>query len=162
MIREVLRRQKTRFYERGFQIVHFSIQVDHLHLIVEADEHLLRAGMSGFLISFARRLNRLLQRSGKVWGDRYHRRDLENPTQVRNAMRYVFQNWKKHSIVKAQGFVDPFSSAGRFLGWSTPIERAWPDTEPWPTYRCRTWLLAVGWRRAGALDVDDHPRSGQR
>src|SRR5688572_10426068 len=87
MIREVLRRQKTRAYERGFQLPHFSIQADHLHLIVEADEHSLRAGVSGFAISFARQLNRLLGRKGSVWSDRYHRHDLGTPTEVRNVLR---------------------------------------------------------------------------
>jgi len=157
MIRLVLLRQKTRAYERGFQVPHFSIQGDHLHLIVEADAQALRAGISGFAISFARQLNKLLSRRGSVWSDRYHRHDLETPTKIRNVLRYVFQNWKKHSIVKAQGYVDPFSSAGRFDGWSGIIQRVWLDPQPWPTYRLRTWLLEEGWRRAGPLHVDDRP-----
>ena len=162
LIRDVLRRQKRRSYEPGFQIVHFSIQRDHLHLIAEAHDAQLRSGISGFVISFARRLNRMLDRRGSVWADRYHRHDLESPTEVRNALRYVFQNWKKHSIVRAAGYADPFSSAGRFTGWVSPVARVWDDTEPWPTYGHRTWLLAVGWRNAGDLDVDDHPAASTR
>ena len=160
LLREVLTRQKKRRYESSFQVAHFSIQAEHLHLIVEADETTLRTGVSGFVISFARLLNKMLSRSGRVWADRYHRHDLATPSEVRNALRYLFQNWKKHSIVKAAGFVDPYSSAGRFDGWSGRVQRVWQDTEPWPACRPRTWLLAEGWRKSGVLDVDD--RAGHR
>jgi REP element-mobilizing transposase RayT len=66
LVRRVLEKQTTRPYEKTFQVVHFSIQDDHLHLIVEADDDALRTGVSGFVISFARRLNRMLDREGGV------------------------------------------------------------------------------------------------
>jgi hypothetical protein len=44
----------------------------------------------------ARALNRVLRRSGRVWGDRYHRRDLATPHEVRHALVYVLDNVKKH------------------------------------------------------------------
>ena len=60
--------------------------------IVEADtEHAkgyepLRSGVSGFEISFARRLNVMLGRRGKVWVDRYHRHDLKTPKETWNGL----------------------------------------------------------------------------
>jgi hypothetical protein len=153
----VLTLQKTRRYEPAFQVVHFSIQKDHLHLVVEADDAALRTGISGLMISFARRLNRRLGRKGRVWGDRYHRHDLTTPREVRNTLNYVFNNLKKHGVrVIGSGFADPYSSAPRFDGWAVPIV-PYLDTEPWPAVRSRTWLLAQGWKKHGLLDPSAHP-----
>src|SRR5262245_695450 len=47
----------------GFCVVHFSIQKDHVHMIVEAaDAPTLSCGMRSFAIRFALRLNRLMSR----------------------------------------------------------------------------------------------------
>jgi hypothetical protein len=44
-----------------FQIVHFSVQSNHVHLLVEAQSHrALVEGIRGFNVSLARRINRLL------------------------------------------------------------------------------------------------------
>jgi putative transposase len=157
MVQRVLfdQRRRTR-YAASFQIVEFSIQHDHVHLMVEAageDGHdALRAGVSGFMIAFARRFNMMLGRRGKVWGDRWHGRELRSPSEVRNILGYIFRNVVKHGTrVYGRGFADHFSSASRFDGWSKPIVRS--DTgEIWPTAPPRTWLLETGWRLRGLLD----------
>ena len=168
LLRAVLKAQATRPYAAEFQVVHFSIQHDHLHLIVEAgqpkgpgagaradrakqEREALRRGISGLAVSFARGLNRRLGRKGKVWSDRHHRRDLESPTEVRNTILYVLQNWLRHGMrTFGMGVVDPYSTALRFRGWAddhvTIIE-----TEPWSDPSPRTWLLRDGWIRAGGL-----------
>ena len=62
-------RGKDRF---GFRLAHFTIQNDHLHLIAEAaDRVALRRGLQGLAIRIARALNKLWQRRGKVFADRY-------------------------------------------------------------------------------------------
>ncbi len=68
-----------------FRIVEFSIQNDHVHLIVEADdEDALSRGIKSFAVRAIRRVNeKLRRRRGRVWGDRYHRRDLKSPLEVR-------------------------------------------------------------------------------
>jgi REP element-mobilizing transposase RayT len=153
----VLNAQRKRSYEPGFQVVHFSIQKNHLHLVVEADDDKLRTGVAGLMISFARRLNRILRRKGSVWGDRYHRHDLATPREVHNTLNYVFNNLKKHGYrVLGTGFADPYSSASRFEGWSMPVFQ-YADTEPWPQVRARTWLLAQGWKKIGPLDPQAIP-----
>jgi hypothetical protein len=118
----------------------------------ERDGMALRRGVSGLAISFARSYNRALHRKGgKVWGDRHHRRDLQSPTEVRSTLLYVLQNWRRHGMrVFGDGVVDPYSSALRFEGWADPHVTI-VETEPWPNPRPRTWLLAVGWTRAGGL-----------
>jgi REP element-mobilizing transposase RayT len=157
----VLQQQQRKDYEPDFQVVHFSIQHNHLHLIVEADERALRAGVSGLMIAFARRLNALLRRRGSVWGDRYHRHDLATPREVHHTLSYVFNNAKKHGLrVLGQGFVDPYSSARRFHGWASEVfEYGEPD--PWPKVRARTWLLGQGWKKRGFIDPNATP-SGRR
>jgi REP element-mobilizing transposase RayT len=155
LVRGVLTNQRKRAYRHSFRILHFTVQHDHLHLVVEGTE--LRAGISGFEIAFARRLNAKLQRRGAVWDSRYHRRDLTTPADVRAVLRYVFFNMKKHRIIDADvEAVDPYSSAFLFDGWKTPL--TFIETEPWPRPRSRTWLLSVGWKRLGLLQYDEKVR----
>lgn len=168
LLKEVLRRQRKRAYSSDFQVVHFSIQDDHLHLIVEATaiasdeeaEKMLRKGVSGLAISFARRLNRLVRRKGKVWADRHHRRDLATPTEVRNTLLYVFQNYRHHGhIAIGTGILDMYSSACRFDGWLDP-HVMFVEAVPWPDPKPRTWLLRTGWLRGGGpLRTSEVPRS---
>src|SRR6266550_893746 len=76
-----------------FRVVHFSIQADHLHLIVEASNRVrLARGMQGLGIRIWRRVNAALGRRGSVFSDRYHARALGTPREVRNAIRYVLLN----------------------------------------------------------------------
>lgn len=93
----------------GFRLVHYSVMGNHVHLMVEAcDRRALWRGMQGLGVRVARALNRVMSRSGRVMGDRYHARILKTPTHVKRARFYLLQNAKKH-----YGFVgrDPYTSA---------------------------------------------------
>jgi len=80
-----------------FRIVHFSVQRDHVHLIVEAkDKRSLSSGMRGLMIRTARYVNDLLGRRGAFWADRWHGRALTSPRAVRNGIVYVLANFRKH------------------------------------------------------------------
>ncbi len=47
----------------GFHVVHYSIQRDHIHMIVEAnDKRTLSSGVRSFIIRMAKRLNPLFRR----------------------------------------------------------------------------------------------------
>src|SRR5262249_41618214 len=108
---------------KHFQVVHFSIQDDHVHLIVEAnDKRAVARGVAGIEIRIARAINKLLKRKGRFWADRYHRRDVRTPTETRNLLRYVLLNVQKHSRVFGERtFADPCSSASSFDGFTRPI-----------------------------------------
>jgi len=81
-----------------FRLVHFSVQSDHVHLLVEAhDKGALSRGMAGLSIRVARSVNRALGRLGRVFGDRYHARPLKTPREVRHCLVYVLMNFKKHA-----------------------------------------------------------------
>jgi REP element-mobilizing transposase RayT len=76
--------------KKGFRIVHFSVQGQHIHLICEADDRrALSRGMQGFKTSVARRLNRACERRGVVFADRYHERIIQSPTDCRHTVAYV-------------------------------------------------------------------------
>jgi REP element-mobilizing transposase RayT len=116
----------VRTTRRGdFRIVELSVQDDHLHLIVEAeDDGALARGMKSFSVRANRLFNAAFGRGrGRVWGDRYHRRDLTNARQVRNALIYCLANYKEHQgVTSGAPRIDPCSSARWFQGW-TAIRR---------------------------------------
>ena len=117
------------FVEGIFRITHFSVQEDHLHLIVEADgPGPLSSGAIGLSVRVAAGVNRVLGRRGRVCGDRYHARALTTPREVRNAIVYVLMNVKKHRPPFGLR-LDPCSSAPWFDGFedhSPPAPRRPP------------------------------------
>jgi putative transposase len=145
------------------RIVQFSVQSDHVHLIVEAEGKVeLSRGVAGLSIRMARAVNGVLGRRGKIWGDRYHARALRSPREVRSALVYVLTNWRKH-IAGVRGH-DPCSSAMWFDGWLTrPSGSAHPGDggPPSPVQRARTWLGSTAWRRHGLVRLDDRPAGGR-
>ena len=146
----------------GLRVVHYSIQDDHVHLIVEAaDRRALSRGMRGLEVRLARGVNRATRREGRVVGDRYHARALRTPREVRNALAYVLLNWRKHGRSRRRAW-DLASSGPAFDGWcreqpSDRLERALIDEIADTRAPPRAWLLRVGWRRAGLLDPAEVP-----
>jgi REP element-mobilizing transposase RayT len=150
----------------NFRIVHLSIQHDHIHMLVEAnDKEALAKGMQGFQISAAKQLNAAIskgrpgpRRRGTVFPDRYHAEIITSPRQARNALSYVMSNWRKHEedsrAPMSAWTIDWFSSAVTFPHWveygDEPFFWRGPPTyDPLITYQPRTWLLRVGWMRGG-------------
>jgi len=128
----------------GFRLVHFSIQGNHLHLVVEADDALrLSRGLQGLATRIARRLNRLMGRKGKVFADRYHSRALRTPTEVANALAYVLGNFAVHAAWRGRPV------PARFVDACTSLEmRVTPTVPHVPlTSAPSTWLLRIGWQR---------------
>jgi REP element-mobilizing transposase RayT len=143
---------------RSFRLLHFSVQADHVHLLIEADGRTaFRRGIQGLAIRVAKSINRTLGRRGRVWADRFHARRLATPREVRHALVYVLANWRKH-IPGARGF-DDRSSARWFEGWRTGCTAPVAGS---PVVAASTWLARIGWRRYGLIDVDEAPRSRRR
>ena len=161
------------FLRTNFRIVHVSLQHNHVHLIVEADDRMaLARGMQAFQISAAKHLNAAvskragrrgkLRRRGMVFADRYHAVILRSPRQTRNALAYVLNNWRKHRADRGSEWrVDPYSSAVSFDGWR---DLGVASSEMFPAYyarlpvwKPRTWLLRTGWRRHGLIRPTEVP-----
>jgi REP element-mobilizing transposase RayT len=165
-VRLALSRAARRNVER-FRVLHFSVQADHIHLVVEAnDKHALSSGMQSLAIRVALYVNELLGRRGAFWADRWHGHALQTPREVRNALVYVLANFRKHTSVRRAG-IDPFSSAAWFDGWRITTGIAPPlavprrfhpavGTAP-PVTEPRTWLALAGWRRHGLVGLDEAP-----
>ncbi|MDQ3034443.1 MAG: transposase [Myxococcota bacterium] len=141
----------------GMRIVHFSVQRDHAHLIVEAESRAsLVRGIKGLCVRVARAINRAMERTGPVFADRYHERVLTTPRQVRHAIAYVLCNWRKHRVApRSARAVDPCSSGALFDGWSCAVASCADVGLVVAT--ARTWLLRIGWRRAGPIDPAHDP-----
>src|SRR6185503_9880054 len=143
-----------------FRVIEYSVQSNHLHLMVEAkDERALSRGMNSLAVKLVRGLNKLWRRCGRVFADRYHARSLETPRAVRIALVYVLQNARKHGAWIAER-PDPYSSGPSFEGWRDGSGGASRDAHSSPAWllRARTWLLSVGWRRHGLIDLRETPR----
>ena len=159
-----------------FRVIHFSIQQDHGHFIVEGDEaRRARGGMHGLAIRLALAVNRALgRRKGRVVGDRYHVRPLTTPRQMRTSMVYVLLNFRKH--LNAPAGIDPRSSGAHFSGWHrrTRLESADVASAAGgsaahvvgglaATAAPATWMATIGWRRAGGLlRLEERPAAGRR
>ena len=82
----------------GARVCEFSVQGNHIHLIVEAgDASVLSRGIQGLTIRMARALNRVMGRVGRVFADRYHAHVLRTPREVRHALAYVLDNHAIHA-----------------------------------------------------------------
>jgi REP element-mobilizing transposase RayT len=149
-----VRRALAAASKSDFRLIHFSVQADHLHLLVEgSDSRALALGIRGLIIRVARAINRVLDHTGSVWNDRYHARALTSPREVRQGLVYVLMNFRKHVRHQPWG-VDPCSSAPWFDGFR--------DTHHSPGGECpvaapRTWLAGVGWRRHGLIGIYERP-----
>jgi REP element-mobilizing transposase RayT len=143
-----------------FRVVHYSIQRDHIHLIVEADHpDALGRGMKALSARLGWTARRALRHAGPLLADRYHLRVLRTPRQVRNAIAYVLQNARKHAVESGRNGappwqVDPASSGRWFAGWREPVATA---SGPAAVASPRTWLARAGWRRGGTISTGDVP-----
>ena len=173
---------RTKGFHRGFKkillrarefqlyVVHYSIQSNHIHMIVEAKSNLaLGSGMR----SLAGRISRLVRgrnegaragaEAGSVFRDRYHLHVLRTPSEMKTALAYVLLNTAKHlNLIE---HIDGYSSGMFFPQWQKLlggkfrglIARTVKDLEKTIEFRLGTceelnspqsWLLQRGWTRA--------------
>lgn len=122
----------------GFRVVSFSVQRDHLHLVTEAsDRRRLSNALRSLVSRLARGLNKAMRTRGPRVADRYHEHILKSPTEVLNVLRYVLGNRAIHrarlGAAPDHGERDPFSS----------------EANPTLVAAPASWLLRIGWTRAG-------------
>ena len=171
--------QLARVKTQGVRVVHYSVQHDHLHLIVEGqDRHDVSNQMRKLFSRIALAVNGVAKRRGSLFRDRHHRRELTSPRATRSALVYVLFNERKHSFQNGGPIseatlteLDDKSSVAWLTGWAA---NARPPPETLARLRARyveapvstplTWLASTGWRKqgGGAMRVDEIPRFGCR
>jgi putative transposase len=168
-VMRVVHEEIARASAKGFRLLDFSVQDDHLHLLAEADDgQKLSRGIQRLASRIAMAVNALVSRRGRFWRERYHRRDLATPRQYRNALVYVVNNFRKHApaserAVRARA-LDACSSAVWIDDWKDDAIRRLVSEQraragPRPTALPRTWIARTGWKRHGRLDALESPRS---
>jgi REP element-mobilizing transposase RayT len=104
---KILKRALLNASRKGLRIHHFSMQSNHVHLIVEAkDNGVLSRGMRSLTVTFAKGLKK-----GRIQLGRYHLHVLRAVSEARNAVRYVLLNEQKHTRSRTLR-VDGYSSLG--------------------------------------------------
>lgn len=126
----------------GMRLTQFSIQSNHMHLIVEADGNdALSRGMRTLCARIAAELNRVMCRTGHVFADRYHLHVLRTPREVQHAIRYVRENGRIHAEREGRPWphgIDPCTGG--------PCPRRFPPESRWRVVEPRTWLLRRAWK----------------
>lgn len=159
-IHQVIRASLAEGCDTGwFRICHYSVQTHGLRFLVEArDRAALSRGMQGINVRVAKALNRLWERNGSVFSDRYDTRVLRTGPEVRKALCYVLNGARARAAEarKLAGRPDPYSSAPYFDGWKGRPAGA-PAAGPRPVARPKTALLRRGWRKHGLIGLDEPP-----
>lgn len=101
----LLKRAILNSRKHGLKVIHFSLQSNHIHLIVEAESNeILTKGMRSMTVTFAKGLQK-----GRVQLERYHLHVLRSVRETRNAVFYVLFNQQKHQK-GTYSKIDEFSS----------------------------------------------------
>lgn len=166
-VQEVERSFRAACERSHFRLVHYSVQTNHVHAIVEAaSTHDLGRGMKSLGSRLAKAVNRVFARRGAVLADRYHVHVLRTPREVRNALAYVLLNARRHAaklgrLLSSTSRIDPASSGRWFTGWRTPPAPETVRDSP-AVAAPRTWLPHLGWRRAGLIEPWEIPGGSLR
>jgi REP element-mobilizing transposase RayT len=98
---------------KQLKIIHYTLEYNHVHLLVEAANHnVLHSGMQALGISFAKAINKAKTLKGTVYKHRYHFRQISSPRDMKNVLHYIFHNGVKHK--RASSPVDFYNS---YLAW---------------------------------------------
>lgn len=109
----------------GLRVIHYTLEFDHVHLLVEVDSNQqLAKGMQSFGISFSKGINKIKAQVGKVFKTRYHFRKLKSPNEIKNVIFYILGNSLKHK--KDFSILSPYNTAitasALFPGFELGIE----------------------------------------
>jgi len=149
---EAIRAMRGRF---GFRIVEFAVMSNHIHMLCEAknnDE--LAAAMKSFKVRLAGGFNKLWERAGQVWADRFWSRVVRKVHELRRLVRYILLNGRRHGIQLPDDEPDWYTSGPWFPFW----EGRWGQTfskNPPPTERAT--YMALQCARRFLIELDDKP-----
>ena len=137
---------------KGLAVSQFSIESNHIHLIVEVeDNESLTRGLLSLQGCVIWGLRRIFSYFGAVFAGRFHLHAIASPREMKHAIMYVIFNHAKHCGVPR--FADVFSSAFAFKELREFVKAVRPPPR-WQheidrgLSRPRSWLQTTGWKRA--------------
>ncbi|MGZ3789032.1 MAG: transposase [Bacteriovorax sp.] len=105
----LLKRAIKNARRQGLKVIHYSLEYDHVHLLIEADNnYILGKGMQAFGVTLSKAINRMRKLKGGVYKHRYHFRHISSARELKNVMNYIFTNGLKHKTAK--NIMNPFNS----------------------------------------------------
>ncbi|MGZ3788101.1 MAG: transposase [Bacteriovorax sp.] len=105
----LLKRAILNARRQGLKVIHYSLEYDHVHLLIEAENnHVLGKGMQAFGVTLSKAINRMRKLKGGVYKHRYHFRKISGTRELRNVMNYIFTNGVKHKTAK--DIANPYNS----------------------------------------------------
>jgi len=109
---KILKRAILNARRQGLRIIHFALESNHVHLIIEAiDNAVLTRGMRSLTVTFSKNVNK-----GRIQLERYHLHVLRSRREARNAVNYVVLNHEKHLNLKRAYVPGPREEAYSSLG----------------------------------------------
>lgn len=145
--------------KQGLYVIQYSLQTNHLHLIVEAkDNEKLARGAQSLASRFAKIIRRLKGGRGSVFVGRYHLRVIRSALQMKRTLCYVLLNSAKHQNLIEH--LDFYSSGYTFKHWSKLLGRNFTGVIRREVdevraklklvsdvFEARSWLASKGWMR---------------
>ena len=139
---KLLKRAIKNARRMGLEVIHGSLQSNHIHLIVETPTNqTLTKGMRSLTITFAKGINK-----GRIQLERYHLHVLRSPRETKNVTTYVLFNKQKHEKGTCST-IDGYSSVygnkdliKAFARETKTLLKVLP-ADPWNTPKPKTWLL---------------------
>lgn len=132
----------------GLRIIHFSLQSNHIHLLIESESNeILTRGMRSLTVTIAKGL-----KAGRVQLERYHLHVLRTIREAKNAAQYVLFNQQKHergtyskvdrysSLLSLERAAELIKSYARKAGITIMIGHA----ERWQSDKEKSFLLKKG------------------
>lgn len=102
--------------ERGLRVVSFALMPNHIHILgLPKSAEALRDAMRYLLGQLARSLNKLFQRRGKVFEDRYWSTCATSVKQAFHALNYVLKNAATAGLRVLRGGLDAYSGVDEEL-----------------------------------------------
>lgn len=93
----------------GLKIIHYTLEFDHVHLLVEATDKVSTSkGMQSFGITFSKGINKIKNLKGRVFKTRYHYRKLNSAREIKNVLNYILGNSIKHK--QSSSIITPYNS----------------------------------------------------
>ena len=153
--------------KEDFRILAWTIQSNHLHLVVEAGSSLaLTRNLQGLQVRLAKGWNRLWKRKSPVFAGRFHARLVGPKEDPRRLLAYVLKNHMRHGRVDGPCFDGASSSLWMDVWlerdlWERERGRMGIGQGPVPVAEPKTEGMKAA-LRPGALSLFGRPRGYNR